>query len=250
MKKHILILLLLPFIGLAQNTFVPDDNFEQELINLGYDTVLDDSVLTANINTVDILILIGKGIVDMTGIEDFDSLVMLSFHLNYVNEIDLTHNLALTHLGFHHNSISSIDLSHNTLLHDITCHNNNLTALDVSNCPDIVVVQCEDNNLTSLNLNNGTNTISSGLYTEGNPNLTCILVDDSMWSANNCVNIGAQHYFSETCGSTTNIENQVQQGGVVVGVVDVFGRRSNMASNQLLFYIFDDGRVEKRVVIE
>jgi len=37
-------------IGLAQNTYVPDNNFEQALIDLGYDDALDDSVLTANIS--------------------------------------------------------------------------------------------------------------------------------------------------------------------------------------------------------
>jgi hypothetical protein len=55
MKKLLLILLCLPMIGFGQQTYVPDDNFEQELINLGYDSVLDDSVLTSNINTVTFL---------------------------------------------------------------------------------------------------------------------------------------------------------------------------------------------------
>ena len=35
MKK--LLLLCVPLIGLAQQTYIPDDNFEQALINLGYD---------------------------------------------------------------------------------------------------------------------------------------------------------------------------------------------------------------------
>jgi hypothetical protein len=48
MKKQLLTLLLcLPLLGMAQKTYVPDDNFEQALINLGYDNILDDSVLTA-----------------------------------------------------------------------------------------------------------------------------------------------------------------------------------------------------------
>ena len=39
--------------GFAQyHTYVTDDNFEQELINLGYDISLDDSVLTSNIDTI------------------------------------------------------------------------------------------------------------------------------------------------------------------------------------------------------
>ena len=37
---------------IAQQTYVPDDNFEQELINLGYDSVLDDYVATAAIDTI------------------------------------------------------------------------------------------------------------------------------------------------------------------------------------------------------
>ena len=36
--------------GLAQKTYVPDNNFEQALIDLNYDDTLDDSVLTANIS--------------------------------------------------------------------------------------------------------------------------------------------------------------------------------------------------------
>ena len=55
MKKGLLILLCMPMIGFGQQTYVPDDNFEQTLINQGYDTVLDDYVLTANINQLTIL---------------------------------------------------------------------------------------------------------------------------------------------------------------------------------------------------
>ena len=49
MKKLLLILICFPLISLAQQTHVPDDGFEQALILQGYDIVLDDSVLTANI---------------------------------------------------------------------------------------------------------------------------------------------------------------------------------------------------------
>ena len=56
MKKLLLILLCFPFIGLAQQTYVPDDNFEQELINLGYDNILDNYVTTSSIDTVTLLL--------------------------------------------------------------------------------------------------------------------------------------------------------------------------------------------------
>lgn len=62
----------------AQKTFVPDDNFEQELIYLGYDDELDDSVITSNINTVTFLNVFNRSIHDLTGIKDFTALQELS----------------------------------------------------------------------------------------------------------------------------------------------------------------------------
>ena len=57
---------------------MPDDNFEQALIDLGYDTgAPDDSVPTANINTVLSLNVNSKNISDLTGIAAFASLVSL-----------------------------------------------------------------------------------------------------------------------------------------------------------------------------
>ncbi len=55
-------------------TYVPDDGFEQALIDLGYDDVLDDSVKTINIDTIASLDVSGYGISDLTGVEDFISL--------------------------------------------------------------------------------------------------------------------------------------------------------------------------------
>ena len=54
-----------------QKTYIADNNFEQALINFGYDNVLDDSVLTSSISSVNALVLAGLNIVDLTGIEDF-----------------------------------------------------------------------------------------------------------------------------------------------------------------------------------
>jgi len=77
--KRILILLCLPLMTLAQQTYVPDDNFETRLIYLGYDNVLDDYVLTASINTVTVLQIPNVNIADLTGIEDFTALTDLIF---------------------------------------------------------------------------------------------------------------------------------------------------------------------------
>jgi hypothetical protein len=77
MKKLLLILLCLPMIGFGQQTYVPDDNFEQALINLGYDNILDDYVATANIDILTYLDVQFFSIIDLTGIEDFVALTEL-----------------------------------------------------------------------------------------------------------------------------------------------------------------------------
>ena len=77
MKKLLLILLCLPMIGFGQQTYVPDDNFEQALINLGYDNILDDYVATANFDILTYLDVQFFSIIDLTGIEDFVALTEL-----------------------------------------------------------------------------------------------------------------------------------------------------------------------------
>ena len=54
MKKLLLILLCLPLMTLAQQTYVPDDNFEAylEVNGMGNGIPNDDSVQTSNINTL------------------------------------------------------------------------------------------------------------------------------------------------------------------------------------------------------
>ncbi|MBT5749890.1 MAG: hypothetical protein HOI39_02050, partial [Flavobacteriales bacterium] len=132
MKKLLLILLCLPLIGFGQLTYVPDNNFEQALINLGYDNVLDDSVLTANISTVTNLNIQVQNIYDLTGIEDFTALTSLDCHYNQLTSLDLSQNTTLTHLECSSNPLTSLDVSQNTALTDLSCYGNNLTSLDVS----------------------------------------------------------------------------------------------------------------------
>ena len=55
MKKITIFLLISFSLIFAQKTYIPDDKFEQALIGLGYDTTLDDSVLTdVDVNVADI----------------------------------------------------------------------------------------------------------------------------------------------------------------------------------------------------
>ena len=90
---------------LAQQTYVPDNIFEQALINLGYDNVLDDYVTTANINTVTALDVNSQGIDDLTGIEDFTALTSLIAYSNNLSSLDVSQNTFLTTLFTNWNNI-------------------------------------------------------------------------------------------------------------------------------------------------
>ena len=194
----------------AQKTYVPDDNFEQALINLGYDNVLDDSVATANINTVISLQVYQLNIADLTGIEDFTALTTLECYLNQLTSLDVSNNTALTYLN---------------------CGHNELTTLDIRN----------GNNINVTNF--------QSLY---NPNLTCINVDNAVWSTANWTlasgDIDPQHYFSNNCSGTGIEEHTTNKE--LLKVTDVLGREKKGAKNEPLFYIYNDGTIEKKIIIE
>ena len=85
-----------------------------------------------------------------------------------------------------------------------------------------------------------------------NPNLSCISVDDSIYSTNNWTvangNIDPQHYFSNNCSPNSVEEHFINKR--LLKVTDLLGRESKRNNNTPLFYIYDDGTVEKRIVIE
>ena len=158
MKKVaiLFIVLLTSSFLFAQNTYVPDDKFEQALIDLGYDTTLDDSVLTANISGVTSLDVSSKEISDLTGIEAFVALETLYCAYNQLTSIDVSKNIALTGLYCNSNQLTSLDVSNNTALVELNCHTNQLTSLDVSKNTALTWLSCGVNKLTSLDVSANT----------------------------------------------------------------------------------------------
>ncbi len=136
----------------SQLTYVPDDNFEQSLIDLGYDDVLDDYVLTSNISGVTSLTVSYKGISDLTGIEDFLSLTYLECVSNYLVNIDVSKNTELIDIHIGVNGLEYLDVSQNKSLLTLTCVNNKLVELDVSNNLKLEYLGCEYNKIMELNI--------------------------------------------------------------------------------------------------
>jgi len=228
MKKLLLILLCVPLIGFGQLTMIPDANFEQELINLGYDTgTPNGSVPTANIDTVTGLELGNLNISDLTGIEDFTDLIYL------------------------------------------VCEENNLITLDLSNNPNLESLHCSFNKLSCLNLKSGGNQniweITADLQNYGygygyGYGLSCVEVDDLAYSNNNWISNYDFSFdngviFSENCNNAcSNTSTLVLDIGhknkTLIKITDVLGRETKSRKNEPIFYIYNDGTVEKRIIIE
>lgn len=258
MKKLLSLLMFVPVVGFNQYTLIPDNNFESYLITYGLDTIPDGKVLTSNINTIQHIDVSYGGITDLTGIEDFTSLIQLECYenqltnldvsscinlqfldceTNFLTSLDLSQNTSLITLWcyenqltninvsscvnledfeFDNNQLSSIDISSNTSLIHIDAWDNSLTSFDVSNHPVLESLQIHSNNLECLNLKNGNNTSLNELTIQNNPNLTCVQVDDSIYSANNWLpdpgipgfstdfNYDSTQFFSQNCNFSTS----------------------------------------------
>ncbi len=137
-------------------TSIPDDNFEQALINLGLDDVLDDQVATANINTLTSLSVMNENIADLTGIEDFDSLTSLICFGNALTSLNVSNNTKLKTLFCHSNQLTTLDVTNNTELTDLRCGNNNLTNIDVSQNTLLYKLSIDGNDITLLDVSNNT----------------------------------------------------------------------------------------------
>ena len=150
------------------------------------------------------------------------TLTELNFQNNSLTDIDLSQNTALTVLNCGHNNLSSLDVTQNTALLRLFCNNNslnniidltqnvnltrlvcldnNLSSIDVSNAPNFNLLSSGNNSLTSLNVANGNNANFSAIIAIGNPNLTCIEVDDVAYSTANWTSfVDATASFSLDC---------------------------------------------------
>ena len=233
MKKLLLILLCLPMIGFGQKTYVPDDNFENylESNNLGDGIQLNDSINSISIEMLMFLNVSNQNISDLTGIKDF---------------------IAIRELNCGSNQLTSLDLSQNIYIDELECSFNQITYLDLSNNTELTKIYIDDNQLTYLDLRNGNNSNIIDFYASYNPNLTCINVDNVTWSTSNWLvssyQIDAQHYFSANCPPPLSIQEH-SLNKELLKVTDLLGRETKQ-TNQPLFYIYNDGTVEKRIVIE
>ena len=253
MKKLLLILLCLPIIGFGHNVNIPDVNFKAYLvgismINTNGDTEIQVSEATAfngaiNCNSLNIF--------DLTGIEAFTALTSLDCNSNQLTSLDVSNNTALTILRCSFNQLTSLDVSNCVFLEQIYAMYNQITIFNISQNSFLYHFTFSNNPVYCLNLANGNNLNFIDCNVFMTPFLYCIEVDDSLYVPG--VNTtDPQTYFSNNCNnscSTTEIF-EIHHTKKILKVKDILGRETTGTKNQPIFYIYDDGTVEKRIVIE
>ena len=144
---------------------IPDPVFEQALIDLGYDDILDGNLLISNVANVTELDIsdtnfddTSNDITNLSGIEYFTSLEILNCSGQSISSLDLSSNLNLRELDCSYsrfNSLTSVNVTQNTQLEILRCHANALTSIDVSNNANLKELYTYDNStLTGLDVSN------------------------------------------------------------------------------------------------
>jgi len=178
------------------------------------------------------------------------ALTTLYCYGNQLTSLSVNTNTALTFVDCCCNYITSLDFSNNMALTQLWCSMNLLTSLNVNGAAALNQLWCDDNQLINLDVRNGNNTLLD-LVCMNNLNLTCISVDNAAWSTTNWTvsngNIDPQHYFSNNCTPTSIQEHTTNKE--LLKVTDLLGRETKQ-TNQPLLYLYDDGTVEKTIVIE
>ena len=161
----------------TDQTYVPDDNFELALINLGYDTVLDDMVTTANISGLLSLDISMQSISDLTGIEDFITLESLYVSNNFLSgTLDLSSLSNLKILDATSNSLSNFMVNQSTIEY-LLLNNNNITRLNYNTYPVLERLFLNNNQL------NGIPSISNSIEQLGLENNSITSIDLSSASS-------------------------------------------------------------------
>ena len=147
----------------GEKTYVPDDGFEEFLIDSGFDHVMDDYVLSENIYFVENLNMEDYyygSFNDMTGIEGFKSLKYLQiigWHSENLKSIDLSGNLNLEWVYFEIPALEVIDLSQNEKLDYVFLQDAKLETIDFSKSPFLRAFEFNGGFIKTIDLSSNKN---------------------------------------------------------------------------------------------
>jgi len=229
------------------------------------DSLFSLNILQCNSNNITELTLTGNPAIDS-----------LECSNNKLTTLDLSNNIYLGYLFCGENDLTSLDVSMLDL-YALRCQNNEINTIDLANNYSLEWLSCYNNKLQNINLNDNPNLIVLNIgnvssqpsaysndlndldisnncdittfYSKGNPNLECIQVCDTSVANNwNTQNIDAQHFFSIDC-NYTSVDEVSFNKDALISIIDIYGREVNQNYKGVLFYIYKNGKVEKRITL-
>ena len=133
-------------------TFIADVEFEKYLIEQGWDDIVDNYVMTLNISSVGFIDIEKRGVISLTGIEDFENLQNLNASSNDVSGIlDLSNNKKLQILNLAFNPIEELYLKDNNYFLGLFMYDTGtLKKLEISDSPNLQKLVIHNNQIKSL----------------------------------------------------------------------------------------------------
>jgi len=213
------------------------------------------------------------------------ALVSLGVRHNDLDSLNISNNPALKYVLCTGNQLSHIEVGAAPLLQSLECESNQLQEIEVSGALSLEVLDCQNNLITDLDLSSNTSLAwlrcsSNQLYclnikntnitftypndtnfvVLNNTNLSCIEVDDVVMASNWVFpfswHVDSTTSFSENCNyptpcvSGTTAIKELSQPKHLLYITDLLGRTTQRVPNTLLFYIYEDGSVEKKIQLE
>ena len=193
---------------------------------------------------------------------------------NKLTSLDISNNVFLIELWCNDNNLTSLDvagidmyvlicdnnqlttidnLSDNISLKHLSCSGNNIASLLLSAHPQLNWLSCSKNQLFQLDISN--QLALNYLFVWDNFSLNCINVADvslanatwSVWDGQSG-NIDGHHYFSENCILSSTL--QLLDSKKLSLIINLKGQQSRVLKNQPLFYKYNDGSVEQKIILE
>jgi Leucine-rich repeat (LRR) protein len=144
---------------------IPDRNFLNTLITLGFDTYFNKEISYFEAEAIIYLDVNNKLINDLKGIEAMANLQTLYCSNNFLSELDLSGNEYLHTVDCSENELKTLDCSHNPELSFLDCRRNGLTSLNVTANTKLTFLWAGLNSLTSLDISNNSALGSAWDYT-------------------------------------------------------------------------------------
>ncbi|MFW0737496.1 T9SS type A sorting domain-containing protein [Flavobacterium sp. T12S277] len=164
----------------------------------------------------------------------------VSLPYNEITNLDVSKNVNLGILSVHSNKLTNIDVSNNKDLFSLSCPSNQLTNLDLSKNSSLENLICSENKLlTSVNLKNGNNRyMQIASYTINfteNPLLSCIIVDDPLYSNKNWGSFkdASASYSTIDCSQITAIPDPAFEDKLIALNIDTDGKNGTVLNSSI-----------------